>query len=212
MAGLLIVEGDVDDADVVSRRQRADADSDDRDSARRGRALARLERERRRAGLRTGCRRELPRSGPYSTRACRSGTPGTPARRTRHIHQNPAWVTSVKDVSGKELLDAPRWQDVVRLPRGGRVVFRSRFVDYVGEYVDHCHILSHEDNGMMQAVAIVVNPDDANAVPKSPGYQQDPGFTVTPEEAYVASSNVAVRGAAPPAECTALLDRLLAAR
>jgi len=26
---------------------------------------------------------------------------------------------------------------------------RSRFVDYTGQYVMHCHILAHEDRGMM---------------------------------------------------------------
>ncbi len=37
---------------------------------------------------------------------------------------------------------------------GGRVVFRSRFADYIGTWVNHCHILMHEDHGMMQAVEI----------------------------------------------------------
>ena len=84
-----------------------------------------------------------------------------------HIHQNPFYVLSVQDAEGNELLplasDAdgnlrpmPRWQDVVYIPRnGGRVIFRSRFWDYVGEYVDHCHLLQHEDWGMMQAIAVV---------------------------------------------------------
>ena len=45
--------------------------------------------------------------------------------------------------------------DTVSIPRGGRVVFRSRFADYTGMWVNHCHILMHEDHGMMQAVAVV---------------------------------------------------------
>jgi len=32
---------------------------------------------------------------------------------------------------------------------------RSRFVDYTGEYVLHCHILIHEDRGMMQLIQVV---------------------------------------------------------
>jgi FtsP/CotA-like multicopper oxidase with cupredoxin domain len=30
----------------------------------------------------------------------------------------------------------------------------SRFVDYAGYYVIHCHILAHEDRGMMTVVYV----------------------------------------------------------
>ena len=51
----------------------------------------------------------------------------------------------------------------MRLPRmGGYVTFRSRFWDFTGEYVNHCHILQHEDWGMMQTVKIVPQESDAN--------------------------------------------------
>lgn len=84
-----------------------------------------------------------------------------------HIHQNPYWVTRIEvpDEHGNlvNILDKPRWQDVVLVPRnGGRVVFRSRFPDYVGTFVNHCHILMHEDNGMMQAVEVTPFADQAN--------------------------------------------------
>ena len=42
------------------------------------------------------------------------------------------------------------------------MVFRSRFADYTGMWVNHCHILMHEDHGMMQAVESVARPKDAN--------------------------------------------------
>ena len=32
---------------------------------------------------------------------------------------------------------------------------RSRFVDFTGQYVLHCHILIHEDRGMMQLVEVI---------------------------------------------------------
>jgi hypothetical protein len=35
---------------------------------------------------------------------------------------------------------------------------RSRFVDYRGSYVLHCHILAHEDRGMMMMVNLDWNP------------------------------------------------------
>jgi len=31
----------------------------------------------------------------------------------------------------------------------------SRFVDYTGQYVLHCHILTHEDRGMMELIEVV---------------------------------------------------------
>jgi hypothetical protein len=88
-----------------------------------------------------------------------------------HIHVNPCWVTRVEvpDERGRlhNILDAPRWMDTVAIPRGGRVVFRSRFADYVGTWVNHCHILMHEDHGMMQAVSAVARAEDANARPRA---------------------------------------------
>ncbi len=84
-----------------------------------------------------------------------------------HIHQNPCWVLRVEvpDENGNlvNILDKPRWQDAIWIPRnGGRIVFRSRFPDYVGTYVNHCHILLHEDNGMMQVIEITPFADLAN--------------------------------------------------
>jgi FtsP/CotA-like multicopper oxidase with cupredoxin domain len=39
----------------------------------------------------------------------------------------------------------------------GYVKIRSRFVDFTGLFVLHCHILAHEDRGMMQLVQVVPN-------------------------------------------------------
>jgi hypothetical protein len=84
-----------------------------------------------------------------------------------HMHINPVWVTrmEIPDEQGNlvNILDKPEWRDVVTVPRnGGRVVFRSRFPDYVGTLVNHCHILLHEDHGMMQAVEITPIADSAD--------------------------------------------------
>ena len=62
-----------------------------------------------------------------------------------HIHVNPCWVTRIEvpDEQGRlhNILDAPRWMDTMTIPRGGRVVFRSRFADYtdVGQPLPHPH-------------------------------------------------------------------------
>jgi hypothetical protein len=40
----------------------------------------------------------------------------------------------------------------------GYFKMRSRFVDYPGFYVLHCHILIHEDRGMMFSVEVTKAP------------------------------------------------------
>jgi suppressor of ftsI len=45
-------------------------------------------------------------------------------------------------------------QDTVPLPAHGSVVVRLAFTDYTGRFVFHCHILNHEDNGMMATVQV----------------------------------------------------------
>lgn len=69
-----------------------------------------------------------------------------------HIHTNPFEVVAIDG----EPLDTPVWQDTILLPRnGGSITIRSRFLDFTGALVLHCHILDHEDLGMMQNVEIV---------------------------------------------------------
>jgi FtsP/CotA-like multicopper oxidase with cupredoxin domain len=48
-------------------------------------------------------------------------------------------------------------QDIVKLPAKGEVVIRMRLTDFVGKYVFHCHILNHEDNGMMAIVEVTAD-------------------------------------------------------
>jgi FtsP/CotA-like multicopper oxidase with cupredoxin domain len=68
-----------------------------------------------------------------------------------HIHTNPFQVVSV---NGKPL-DVPEWRDSVIVERkGGQVVFRSRFLDFTGVFMVHCHMMNHEEMGMMQTVEV----------------------------------------------------------
>jgi len=48
----------------------------------------------------------------------------------------------------------PTWRDVVNVPSGGRVLVRIAFEDHAGRTVYHCHILDHEDLGMMGVVEV----------------------------------------------------------
>ena len=88
-----------------------------------------------------------------------------------HMHVNPLWVTRIEVPDEQahlhNVLDEPCWMDTVSIPRGGRVVFRSRFADYTGMWVNHCHILMHEDHGMMQAVQVVPRAVDSNYRPRT---------------------------------------------
>ncbi len=47
------------------------------------------------------------------------------------------------------------WQDTVSLPVDRSIKIRSRFLDYPGRFLLHCHILLHSDLGMMQNVEVV---------------------------------------------------------
>src|SRR5205085_12274145 len=65
-------------------------------------------------------------------------------------------------------LAEPAWMDTVSSPgSGGRVVFRTRFADYTGRWIHHCHILMHEDMGMMQEVECVASAASCNANPRA---------------------------------------------
>lgn len=85
-----------------------------------------------------------------------------------HIHVNPFQVDEIldpqgRDVSGLGASDGGDsqypglkgvWKDTLFVKEGYTLKVRTRYQRYVGQYVLHCHILDHEDQGMMQNVAI----------------------------------------------------------
>ena len=68
-----------------------------------------------------------------------------------HIHTNPFQVIAIDG----EPLATPVWRDTVVVPRKGSLTFRSRFLDFPGRTVLHCHMMNHEELGMMQVVEFV---------------------------------------------------------
>ena len=69
-----------------------------------------------------------------------------------HIHVNPFQVTR----TGPDGQDQIVWRDTLFVREGAEPVkIRSRYTRYIGKFVIHCHILDHEDQGMMQVVEIV---------------------------------------------------------
>lgn len=60
-----------------------------------------------------------------------------------HLH---SWPFQVKGQNG--------WTDIVTVPANGTQVIRVAFDDFGGKTVLHCHILDHEDAGMMAVIAV----------------------------------------------------------
>jgi FtsP/CotA-like multicopper oxidase with cupredoxin domain len=70
-----------------------------------------------------------------------------------HIHVNPFQFT---DEQGRVV-----WKDTIFVPVGKQVRLRTRYERYIGQFVLHCHIVSHEDEGMMELLEIVPPKQDA---------------------------------------------------
>lgn len=68
-----------------------------------------------------------------------------------HIHVNPFQVITIDGEPSGETF----YRDSAMIPPFGRVVIRHRFLDFTGQFVMHCHILFHEDHGMMQLLEVV---------------------------------------------------------
>jgi len=62
------------------------------------------------------------------------------------------------------------WKDVIRVGGGELVSVVGQFTGGTGRYVHHCHILEHEDEGMMRT--FVVMPKEVMAI--DPHMQHDP--------------------------------------
>ncbi|MEM9265752.1 MAG: multicopper oxidase family protein [Cyanobacteria bacterium P01_F01_bin.13] len=101
-----------------------------------------------------------------------------------HIHVNPFQIVKIldpngNDVSGLDAVDEANgtvdpqyrnlkgvWKDTLWIkgpppgtmpPQGVyTVIVRTRYERYIGEFVQHCHILDHEDQGMMQNISVVL--------------------------------------------------------
>jgi spore coat protein A, manganese oxidase len=70
-----------------------------------------------------------------------------------HLHEE-LWRTLKRD--GRR---PPPWErgyeDTWRLDPGESVVVAARFTDFTGKFMIHCHMLDHEDDGMMATFEVV---------------------------------------------------------
>ena len=80
---------------------------------------------------------------------------GTVANHPFHIHVNPFEVISIVAADGTPIVTDPVWRDTILMPADGVVKFRTRYDTFTGKFVQHCHILDHEDQGMMQLLEII---------------------------------------------------------
>jgi FtsP/CotA-like multicopper oxidase with cupredoxin domain len=46
------------------------------------------------------------------------------------------------------------WKDVVNVPKHQTVRFIVHYTDFTGKWMFHCHILAHEDHGMMAVLEV----------------------------------------------------------
>lgn len=89
-----------------------------------------------------------------------------------HIHVNPFQIVRILDPQGVDVSvtgekDDPQyadlkgtWHDTLFVKQGYHLMVRTRYERYIGEYVLHCHILDHEDQGMMQNVRVLLPDGD----------------------------------------------------
>jgi FtsP/CotA-like multicopper oxidase with cupredoxin domain len=94
--------------------------------------------------------------------------PGVCAAKGDGWEWNGQWTTTVE---GQE--------SVCGCCRAGFVEIRHRFEDYTGAYVTHCHILGHEDRGMMQNLQTVCA-DGSYGTPVADGGADDCGEPIDP--------------------------------
>ncbi|MGC1210950.1 MAG: multicopper oxidase family protein [Micromonospora sp.] len=73
----------------------------------------------------------------------------SPMNHPFHLH---VWPVQLVARDGSPVEGDPQWYDVVILPARSSVTVRLRLTDFPGRTVYHCHILDHEDLGMMGVV------------------------------------------------------------
>ncbi|HEX7151622.1 MAG TPA: multicopper oxidase domain-containing protein [Thermoanaerobaculia bacterium] len=74
-------------------------------------------------------------------------------RETNGVWQDVMLIPGAKTANGLLVIDPETGKSVEK--DWGFIRIRSRFVDFAGSFVLHCHILGHEDRGMMQLVRVV---------------------------------------------------------
>lgn len=80
--------------------------------------------------------------------------PGINVAHPFHIHVNPFEIVAIRAPDGRNILPEPIWRDTIAMPQGYTIEFITKYADFEGSFVQHCHILDHEDRGMMEKITI----------------------------------------------------------
>jgi FtsP/CotA-like multicopper oxidase with cupredoxin domain len=91
-----------------------------------------------------------------------------------HIHVNSFQTARFGPTGYPELV----WKDTLLVPIGFPQYVYTRYADYIGQFVYHCHILDHEDQGMMEVLEVVLPPQP---LPTSTATPPLPTSTATPQ-------------------------------
>lgn len=99
-----------------------------------------------------------------------------------HVHVNDFQVVEYNDPTNKvhtgpddfsvdnANAPAPKMDSKEDVTEPGILTFRTRFDEYIGTYVTHCHRLNHEDNGLMSTINVIPEVSIyAVAIPGAPG-------------------------------------------
>ena len=98
-----------------------------------------------------------------------------------HIHVNAFQIERILNTKGQSIIDGQGactepagdrqycdqigvFRDTIFVKQGYQVIMRTRYQRYIGQFVLHCHILDHEDQGMMQLIEIVPSSGDSHHV------------------------------------------------
>lgn len=68
-----------------------------------------------------------------------------------HIHVNPFQLIRLGPDGQREIV----WKDTLLIRQGTPQKLRMHYQDFTGKFVLHCHILDHEDQGMMELEEVV---------------------------------------------------------
>jgi FtsP/CotA-like multicopper oxidase with cupredoxin domain len=73
-----------------------------------------------------------------------------------HLHEE-LWHTISRDGHTPPPWERLGLEDTWRLDPGETVLVAARFTDYTGRFMVHCHMLDHEDHGLMSQFAVVTS-------------------------------------------------------
>jgi FtsP/CotA-like multicopper oxidase with cupredoxin domain len=79
-----------------------------------------------------------------------------------------AYINKEKDEAYYDYVGmAGAWKDTIVVRADYKVIVATQYRRYIGDFVFHCHLLDHEDQGMMESVRIVLSDSEGQAVPSA---------------------------------------------